>query len=343
MKQKESYFLEILKEHFESELRKTEDKFIHEVSVWVVKQLLLGEKYDVDYSDDPPWDHSGKVFSTGKPYNVEDYDTLEEFFEEYNGHSSPTFTSGCGMYHDRYSENLEEWTREFVHDIVCKKVEEYYKKNEEFQTWAKEVVTEEYHSEQHFLEDLVIYVCESELDDYIYSDMVYDLIHSIHTIDVASLFDEEKEKVIEQLEPSEKEELHLSHLYNNLFQQISEKNGLKVITIVLYSGRTQVFELENNRLTSNIRINSRSHYEQFKLSIMDGMKHGGAITLRQFTPLQIEKDGKMIPIKKIYGIRLGENNWEGVSKEEIEVAHCTDAQTGLPLPKEKAVEYASFC
>ncbi len=72
------------------------------------------------------------------------------------------------------------------------------------------------------------------------------------------------------------------------------------------------------------------------------------LTLRTFLPLsyeQINDDGQCIriPYKEVRGYTLvvSSNNFQyhRVTAEEMEICHCTDAMTGLPIDPEKGVLY----
>jgi len=71
------------------------------------------------------------------------------------------------------------------------------------------------------------------------------------------------------------------------------------------------------------------------------------LTLRTFLPLsyeQINDNGQCIriPYKEVRGYTLVSSNdfqYHRLTAEEMEICHCTDAMTGLPIDREKGVLY----
>ena len=68
-----------------------------------------------------------------------------------------------------------------------------------------------------------------------------------------------------------------------------------MITVVTDSF-PQVFELEDDELTSPFIVNGRGHYSQLRNLIKTGMKTGGGMTIRQITPLKIADEGELFHI-----------------------------------------------
>ena len=60
--------------------------------------------------------------------------------------------------------------------------------------------------------------------------------------------------------------------------------------------------------------------------------------------IAVKGKGKIIrvPIKNLYGARMGNGHWEWISGDKMRSAHCTDPKTEGPLPSEKGVNYCSF-
>ena len=83
---------------------------------------------------------------------------------------------------------------------------------------------------------------------------------------------------------------------------------------------------------------SIGHESLFKAKLSSAIKSGGALMIRQFT--NIEEDG--IPVKKLYGVALGQGTYIGITKEELKKAYETDSKTGEEIPGEKNAIYYDF-
>ena len=66
------------------------------------------------------------------------------------------------------------------------------------------------------------------------------------------------------------------------------------------------------------------------------------IIVRQKTNFQVEINGKMEHVYKIYGIFVGNGQYRFLSKKEVEFIYNTDVQTGKPLPVEKNIIYGEL-
>jgi hypothetical protein len=91
------------------------EKYIQEVAVWVSKILISETKTKITFEYAPPWDSSGQTYNTGHSFDIGEYDTLDSFIEnEYNDSSHASFVSGMGIFHDFYSNELDELTDNWV-------------------------------------------------------------------------------------------------------------------------------------------------------------------------------------------------------------------------------------
>ena len=72
-------------------------------------------------SNDPPYDCSGTVFRLDDGYKLTDYVTLNDFLEEPNSNTRPSFMSGCGLFHDTRGCELREFV-DFSQGMPFKKV-----------------------------------------------------------------------------------------------------------------------------------------------------------------------------------------------------------------------------
>ena len=132
-------------------------------------------------------------------------------------------------------------------------------------------------------------------------------------------------------------ENRLESVVNELIGKINNILGQKIVTLI-YSdfGAEQkaVYDISKNGEIGYSEDDKSTFIDQLAKAI----QNGGALTLRQFTEIY---DGNL-PIKRLYGIRLGKGTYEGVSKEELKIAFNTDANTGAKLSVPKDIVYCKF-
>lgn len=87
----------------------------------MVKNFYKNEKVKITHDYDPPYDHSGSKEYTNEKYKVEDYKIFEDFLNEYNGVSRPSYMSGCGLFWDTYENEIEEFFREEIYSY-CRSI-----------------------------------------------------------------------------------------------------------------------------------------------------------------------------------------------------------------------------
>lgn len=108
-----------------------EERFIKKLESQVCKLFCNwvknGKTSDIDYSNDPSWDHSGRLvlFDELTSNLAFKYKTIGEWAEkEHNGFTSATYISGQGLHHDTYSDdiNLLSWSMatEILEDGILK-------------------------------------------------------------------------------------------------------------------------------------------------------------------------------------------------------------------------------
>ena len=68
-----------IKKMIQEKIGENEEDYLDKVREMVVSIILYGEKYDIDHSNDPEWDHSGETYLTGERFNPDDYDKLKVF------------------------------------------------------------------------------------------------------------------------------------------------------------------------------------------------------------------------------------------------------------------------
>lgn len=340
IKEEREMFANEIKIRTEQELNRVENEFVQDVAKWFAYEILTSEKMIVDHSDDPYWDHSGKVVSSGERYQLEDFHSFEDFLHEYNGSSYPSFQSRRGMNHLCYETNLDEMIREIVWEKYEDVVEKYLNENEEFEKWAIDFIGEETKI-KGLSSEMVSEFAEDELDEFLAFEMETQLRESVTCKTVKELF----EIGCQQLNKEEKQNVALNERYNAFMDKLKSMSGLKVIHIASYKEHPQMFELEGDELTSSYTVNGMSHYERFKSLFMDGLKNSVGITIRQYTGIhRIEQKGEEIKkhyVSNIYGVRTERNNWVSISADEMEKAHRTEPNGAL-MAKEPLVRYCVF-
>jgi len=75
---------------------------------WVVDVLRNCAEYELDHSNDPPWDHSGQPVLVSEQLDVEMQDPVESLFGKCTGGMWPSFCSGMGMFPHTLREDFEE-------------------------------------------------------------------------------------------------------------------------------------------------------------------------------------------------------------------------------------------
>lgn len=119
--------------------------------------------------------------------------------------------------------------------------------------------------------------------------------------------------------------------------------GTKIVTLLTADNFSQPFDIDEK---GNIGYDP-SHEELFFALTEKMINHpemGGVVIIRQFSPLKTEfinpqGEKVWIPIKNLYGLILGQGEWQGVQKDILRQQFGYDSQTGNPLEKEPAVTY----
>jgi hypothetical protein len=103
------------------------------VAVWFAYAILYNPKYRISHDLDPPWDNSGQLYirsmsrsdihyltpgSTDQEgFDLDQYERLNGFLEEYTGQNRASYVSGCGLFYETYDEALSEFIQEWVTSI----------------------------------------------------------------------------------------------------------------------------------------------------------------------------------------------------------------------------------
>ena len=214
--------------------------------------------------------------------------------DEYTGEKRPSFMSGCGFFHCRYEEDLEELTREFIWAVTREVVKSVYLDDQKFRECSHIIERSEkgrLGEDEEVIKDMVSYLSEiPELNDYIYWEVDHELQNIVRDRPVKKLYEEGAKLFLDE---NDKKYLEMEKKCTQLIDKIKSMDGIKIITIVTESF-TQAFELEDDQLSSPYIIHGKSHYSQLKNLIKTGMKTGGGMTIRQITPLKIADEDEFI-------------------------------------------------
>ncbi|RAL20812.1 hypothetical protein [Thermoflavimicrobium daqui] len=163
--------------------------YVNQVAKWFAYTLSTQSKYMVSHKHDPPWDYSGQLINTNQSFDLNDYPQLQDFIEEYNGHTLATFLSGCGFHHVTYSEELEELTFTWISGLL------------------EDLIIEMFSSLPYEQLDQIITTIN---DEQIFYDLLYtlsfELIEKVSPMNSKILFELGKELAYKQM-AQEKEEL----------------------------------------------------------------------------------------------------------------------------------------
>jgi hypothetical protein len=134
--------------------------------------------------------------------------------------------------------------------------------------------------------------------------------------------------------PTEEETDTIINLLENILEMIP---GDKIITLSISNG---IFGTESFDVSKKGKVgHHHSHKGLLLASMIYALRVGGGMIIRQFLPLKVERinhkgEKIFIPKKNLYGLAFGEGIIDYMDAEDMEMAHCTHAETGEPLPKE---------
>ncbi|SFS43831.1 hypothetical protein SAMN02910357_00748 [Succinivibrio dextrinosolvens] len=101
-------------------LEELRNGFIKEIYNYLTPDMPV--HYEEDHTYDPPYDCSGELVEAGK---ISADITVNEFLEEeYNGDKHASYCSGCGFFHDTYSDSLQSFTLEYGVGLMHRKIRE---------------------------------------------------------------------------------------------------------------------------------------------------------------------------------------------------------------------------
>jgi len=106
--------------------QRVEEKFhllMDKLSTNLAYDFLFSPSYDVIHTDDPPWDCSGSLVQLDEKLTMREYTCVGDFFEAYNGQSTASYVSGCGVFHTKYESKYEQLIQEYIFDcyreVLC--------------------------------------------------------------------------------------------------------------------------------------------------------------------------------------------------------------------------------
>lgn len=108
---------------FKQILKDIEDIFYtnykRDMKVYLAESFKNNTKYEW-CENDCEYDSSGSINDTREAFAATDYETIKDFSEEYNGKSTPSYESGCGIYYDTYDTELDN----LIKDLASQKAKE---------------------------------------------------------------------------------------------------------------------------------------------------------------------------------------------------------------------------
>lgn len=163
--------------------------------------LMTGSKRYISHDLDPPWDHSGTLFScsTNGNFKLADYEKVEDFLEEYTGNSVATYISRHGLCHETYREKYSGWLEEQYHNAHY----DYFNKlgSEVLKLLAKDIYDKDYLEQSDNDTDYLINELIDEFEEF--EDMSF-----LHAEDLCSKISEMDLLLVYKLgEPEAKERL----------------------------------------------------------------------------------------------------------------------------------------
>lgn len=105
-----------------NKIKDRENTLLNKIAEKVVYWFLKGEKYDIDYSQNVPYDCSGEIYMVSEKFDKNDYSSLGDFLDEYTGNREATYCSGCGWGYPTYGDELDY----FLTELLCEIYEECF-------------------------------------------------------------------------------------------------------------------------------------------------------------------------------------------------------------------------
>lgn len=135
-------FLKKVVEHVEHH----QELFLSDMMLSMTRTFLYKTKFELNIVDTDE-ETATMAIPTDQPYCLEDYETVQDFFEELTGHGLATYDSGAGMVAENWEwhvqEQLEEMYHELVYSMSSKFEDEWAEVWETISIWLMDVVEEQ--------------------------------------------------------------------------------------------------------------------------------------------------------------------------------------------------------
>lgn len=127
----------------------------------------------------------------------------------------------------------------------------------------------------------------------------------------------------------------------HLIDSINAIPGKKML--VLLAEKSQTPEIQELSEDEPLQFNEHSFCQKLGATLNER----GSLMIRQFLHLKVEfEDFKgnrhWIPIKRLYGVALGEEKWIPISATDMKIVYTTDMTTGRPLPIEPDIVFGEI-
>lgn len=305
---------------FNNAMDSQKEDFYEEIRVWLAELSIFGKHMELQHSNDPPWDSSGKlVYSGDRLGNVSK--TVSELLHNYNGEEIPSFQSGSGFYHNRCEDELLELAMEFTFDIYNKVSLKYLqsilpnilnglKKGAEIPTDQKDINKLLNYfslqlSEQFPLDDHLVFTCPNELVSAIVKFDLDEIIHSYRN-GISKQSDLTKIKNVDA--------------YHSFLRVIKNLKGTKKIKVFNKIEELNLKELRGDEAFYDFLINEKNDgnrnkhsrfgtFDLFEKIIRQRLSLVGFVYIEMF-------DGENDPLPyEVFGINLANNSWKPCDTE----------------------------
>lgn len=126
----------------------------------------------------------------------------------------------------------------------------------------------------------------------------------------------------------------INNVVEELIQVIEALEGSKTVTLLDDESNSWRFNFTKD---GKIGIDE-SQENLLRNKLAETLRYKGSIVIRQHT--ELKKGG--IPINKIYGVYLHNNDWSPIPAEDMEYVHNNTGGTRDRLPIERNVVFASL-
>jgi len=288
--------VEKIKEKLEQKIKESEPILLEKIKSEYSVSFLTETRKDV-FDDGHPFDRSGVLMDTGEIFKDE-YSNFLDFLEAaYNGNSSPTFMSGCGLRYDTYKDEIEESVREWLYKELENVVDEFVECG---------LLTREENDGAFDMIEKYDEHCEIE-------DFLWDKEHEF----LSKLSHIQMEEIIKighsTMMPEERKQYHKLRDADHVIQKIKDLSNTKIVTVCC-DEKSNVFEIDNEgEVFGGIR-RADCTYQKELLNML--MEDDISVIVRNITKL--EKNGA--PLEVVYGFKKINGIFNSLPKELVEQA-----------------------